>query len=697
MPRLNSLPIGLFAICFLVFSCEADAATYRVNSPNGELQLEFQLNDGMPKYLVRRHGKMLIAPSRLGFELAGAPRLADNFKITSSDTKVHDETWTQPWGERKEVRDHHRELRVNLRQQDDLAREMTVVFRVFNDGIGFRYEWPEQENLKDFVIADELTEFQFAEDSSAWWIPAYEAERYEYLFGETKVSEIGIAHTPVTFVRKDGVCLSVHEAALVDYASMTLEQTKGSTLKANLVPWTDGTKVKAKAPFHTPWRTIQIGANPGELVTSYMILNLNEPNKLADTSWIKPGKFVGVWWEMHLDKSTWGSGPRHGATTENVKRYIDFAAEHDFDGVLAEGWNEGWDGDWTANGDKFSFTKPYPDFDIDELTRYSQDKGVELVAHNETAGSIINYESQLSAAFKLYESLGIHTLKTGYVKFEKLIKRINDAGEETMEYHHGQHMVNHYQKVVDTAAKHKIMLDVHEPIKPTGLQRTYPNLMTGEGARGQEYEAWSPDGGNPPDHTTILPFTRLLAGPMDFTPGLFDLEYPEHRPNNRVNSTLAKQLALYVVIYSPLQMVPDLPENYAVYPDAFEFVKEVPTDWDETRILHGKIGDYVTIVRQERDSDEWYLGSITDEKSRILETKLTFLDPNRKYTAKIYRDADDADWKKAPSKYTIEEREVDSQTVMQLDLAAGGGQAIRFAPIESPRQSVQTARTASAK
>lgn len=695
MPRHNSPLIGLIATCLLVFSCEADAATYRANSPNGELQLEFQLEDGTPKYLVRRHGKVIVAPSRLGFELNGAPALADNFELVSADTIIHDETWTQPWGERKEVRNHHRELRIRLRQRDDLAREMTLVFRVFNDGLGFRYEWPEQANLKDFVIADELTEFQFAEDSSAWWIPAYENERYEYLFGETKVSEIGIAHTPVTFVRKDGVCLSVHEAALVDYASMTLEQTTGSTLKANLVPWADGTKVKAKTPFHTPWRTIQIGANPGELITSYMILNLNEANKLADTSWIKPGKFVGVWWEMHLDKSTWGSGPRHGATTDNVKRYIDFAAKHNFDGVLAEGWNEGWDGDWTANGDKFSFTKPYPDFDIEELTRYVQGKGVELVTHNETAGSVINYEDQLSDAFKLYESLGIHTLKTGYVKFEKLIKRVDDAGEESMEYHHGQHMVNHYQKVVDTAAKHKIMLDVHEPIKPTGLHRTYPNLMTGEGARGQEYEAWSPDGGNPPDHTTILPFTRLLAGPMDFTPGLFDLEYPEHRPNNRVNSTLAKQLALYVVIYSPLQMVPDLPENYAVYPDAFEFVKDVPTDWHETRVLHGKIGDYITIARKERDSDEWYLGSITDEKSRILETRLTFLDPNRKYLATIYRDADDADWKKAPSKYTIEKREVDSQTVMQLDLAAGGGQAIHFAPIGSPRQSVQTARTAS--
>ena len=687
-----------FSVALHLLTVEAvSAQQHQVNSPNGELRLEFALNDGVPSYVLKRHGKEIISNSRLGVELAEQPDLADNFRIVSDNCSGRDESWTQPWGERKEVRNNYCELRIKLSQQDDLAREMVIVIRVFNDGVGFRYEWPEQKNLKHLVISDELTEFNFKQDCSAWWIPAYEPERYEYLYDETKVSEIGKAHTPVTFVQADGVCLSIHEAALMDYASMTLAHTSGSKLKADLVPWSDGTKVKAVLPFHSPWRTIQVGANPGELITSYMILNLNEPSKLADTSWIKPGKFVGVWWEMHLDKSTWGSGERHGANTANVKRYIDFAAANNFDGVLAEGWNQGWDGDWTANGDKFSFTKPYPDFDMNELSRYAQNKGVELVGHNETAGSIINYESQLSDAFKLYESLGIHSLKTGYVKFEKLIQRKDGQGQDTMEYHHGQHMVRHYQKVVDEAAKHRIMLDVHEPIKPTGLQRTYPNLMTGEGARGQEYEAWSPDGGNPPDHTTILPFTRLLAGPMDFTPGLFDLLYPEHRPKNRVNSTLAKQLALYVVIYSPLQMVPDLPENYELYPDAFQFIRDVPTDWHETRVLHGKIGDYITIVRKERDGDDWYLGSVTDDKSRTLEARLSFLDPGRKYVAMIYRDGDDADWKTEPSKYMIEKREVDSNSTMQIALAAGGGQAIRFSPVDAKQSNLQTARKSTAR
>jgi alpha-glucosidase len=667
------------------------ARDYQAISPDGQLQLDFKLEDGTPTYSLTRDGATLVNTSRLGVTLADAPALDCNFRVVASRCTCYDDTWTQPWGERKKVRNNYCQMWLKLRQQDELAREMIVVFRVFNDGIGFRYEWPQQRNLKNLVISDELTEFNLAEDSAAWWIPAYEPERYEYLYDETKVSEMGTAHTPVTFVRKDGVCLSVHEAALVNFASMTLEQTEGPKLKANLVPWADGKKVKASTPFHSPWRTIQVGANPGELVTSYMILNLNEPNKLADTSWIKPGKFAGVWWEMHLNKSTWGSGPQHGANTANVKRYIDFAAENGFAGVLAEGWNEGWDGDWTANGDKFSFTKPYADFDLKELARYAKEKGVAIVGHNETAGSIINYEDQLADAFKLYESLGINTLKTGYVKLEKLIKRVDQEDGETLEYHHGQHMVRHYQKVVDEAAKRHIMLDVHEPIKPTGLQRTYPNLMTGEGARGQEYNAWSADGGNPPDHTTILPFTRLLAGPMDFTPGIFDLEYPEFRPNNRVNSTLAKELALYVVIYSPLQMVPDLPENYAAHADAFKFVRDVPCDWDETQVLHGKVGDYVTIVRKERDGQNWYLGSITDEKPRTLETRLTFLNPNQKYRATIYQDADGADWKTEPSKYVIEQREVDAQTVMPLRLAAGGGQAIRFSPLSSAEE-IKTAR-----
>jgi alpha-glucosidase len=685
-----------FFVCLLVLTSLTDqklalARRYQVASPNGELKLSFEVRDGKPTYALARSDQALITASRLGIKLTDQPGFSEGLQVVATRQTSYDDTWTQPWGERKKVRNNYNQLWVKLQQSGDKAREMILVFRVFNDGLGFRYEWPKQHGMSNIVIADELTEFNLAEDSSAWWIPGYEPERYEYLFKETKVSDIGIAHTPVTFVRSDDVSLSIHEAALVDYASMTLEQTEGARLKANLVPWSDGTKVKATLPFKSPWRTIQVAGKPGDLITSSLILNLNEPNKLADTSWIKPGKFAGVWWEMHLNKSTWGSGPHHGATTENVKHYIDFAAENGFQGVLAEGWNQGWDGDWTANGDMFSFTKPYPDFDLDELTRYAKQQGVELVAHNETAGSIINYENQLSEAFKFYQDHGIHTLKTGYVKLEKLIKRLDDHNKETMEYHHGQHMVRHYQKVVEEAAKHQIMLDVHEPIKPTGLQRTYPNLMTGEGARGQEYDAWSPDGGNPPDHTTVLPFTRLLAGPMDFTPGIFDVLYPELRPNNRVNTTLAKQLALYVVLYSPLQMVPDLPENYAAHEDAFQFIRDVPCDWQETRVLHGKIGDYVTIVRQQRDGEDWYLGSITDENARTLETPLSFLDPQRKYLATIYRDADDANWKTEPTKYVIEKREVDSKTVLQLALAPGGGQAIRFTPLPADSSELKTA------
>lgn len=686
-----TLIFGFSCLQLVLSLTPALARIYDVTSPDGQLKLSFELQNGVPVYSLSRNGTTLIEDSKMGFELPGNEDFSSNFRVAATRSTSYDDTWTQPWGERKKVRNEYQQLWVRLQQQDKRSRELILVFRVFNDGIGFRYEWPKQKNLQKLVIADELTEFNFAQDSSAWWIPAYEPERYEYLFRETPVSEMGIAHTPATFVRDDGVCLSVHEASLVDFASMTLEQTEGPRLKANLVPWSDGTKVIASLPFRSPWRTIQVAGNPGDLITSYMILNLNEPNKLTDTSWIKPGKFGGVWWEMHLNKSTWGSGPQHGANTANVKRHIDFAAENGFDGVLAEGWNQGWDGDWTANGDKFSFTEPYPDFDLDELVRYANEKGVKLVAHNETAGSIINYEDQLADAFKLYQRHGINALKTGYVKLEKLIKRLDDRGQETMEYHHGQHMVRHYQKVVEEAARHQIMLDVHEPIKPTGLQRTYPNLMTGEGARGQEYDAWSPDGGNPPDHTTILPFTRLLAGPMDFTPGIFDVLYPELRPNNRVNTTLAKQLALYVVIYSPLQMVPDLPENYAPHADAFQFIRDVPCDWDETRVLHGRIGDYVTIVRKERDGDDWYLGSITDEQARTLETPLSFLDPQRKYVATIYRDADDAHWKTEPTKYVIEEREVDSNTVLQLALAAGGGQAIRFSPVTPDSSGHKTA------
>lgn len=673
--------LAAIGVVWLVTADLVGANTQSVASPDGSLKVEFALRNGSPTYSVSRLGRVLLRESRLGFKLVDAPPLDDDFEVVSIKHCSLAEQWEQPWGDKREILNAYNELRISLRQRDDLARELIVVFRVFDDGLGFRYEWPEQPELRNLVVDDELTEFAFPEDCSVWWIPAFGSEHYEYLYKKTKVSELEKAHTPATFEMSDGIYLSIHEAALVDFASMTLAGNGGTTLKADLTPWSDGVKVRASVPHRTPWRTIQVGDNPGELIASHLILNLNEPCKLKDVSWIRPGKYVGIWWEMHLGKSTWGSGDKHGATTENTKRYIDFAAANGFDGVLVEGWNKGWDGDWTKHGDQFSFTEPYPDFDLAGLARYAESKGVRLIGHNETGGAVPNYERQLDDAFALYESLGIPIVKTGYVNWSQGLQRLDDTGKLCGEWHYGQYMVRHHHHVIEEAAKHHIMLDVHEPVKPTGLCRTYPNLMTGEGARGQEYNAWSADGGNPPEHETILPFTRLLAGPMDFTPGIFDLTFEKLRPNNRVNTTLAKQLALYVVLYSPLQMAADLPENYLAHPDAFQFIRDVPADWEDTRVLDARIGDYVTIARKQRGGDDWYLGSVTDEVGRTLEAPLSFLDRNRKYVAQIYRDAEDADWKTNPTAYKIEEREVDANTVLPLRLAPGGGIAIRFYPL----------------
>lgn len=658
---------------------EIRAESYTVASPNGGLQLTFALREGVPHYSLEYCKIPLLGSSKLGFRLEDDTTDTVRVEIEAINRSQRDETWLQPWGEKRQIRSNYHELRVMLREASQRGRRMEIVFRVFDDGVGFRYEWPEQSPLSELLIRDELTEFVFAEEATAWWIPAYQDNRYEYLYEKSKVSEINQVHTPVTFQRADGICLSIHEAALTDFASMTLEG-QGLTLRADLVPWSDGLKVRAQTPHRSPWRTIQVAETPGDLITSYLILNLNEPSKLADTSWIKPGKYVGIWWEMHLGTSTWASGEQHGATNANVRKLIDFAAENDFDGVLVEGWNQGWDGDWIGNGHLFNFTTAYPDFDLEQMAEYARSNGVYLIGHHETGGAVMNYERQLSDAFDLYERLGIRAVKTGYVNYGQNIARKNEDGQMDKEWHHGQHMVRHYRHVVEEAAKHRIMLDVHEPIKPTGIRRTYPNLMTQEGARGQEFNAWSPDGGNPPEHTTILPFTRLLGGPMDFTPGIFDLLFEEARPENRVNTTLAKQLALYVVIYSPLQMVPDLPENYQAHADAFRFIRAVPTDWDDTRVLNASIGDYVTIVRKQRDGAQWFLGSITDEQARTFDVSLSFLDSNCQYVAEIYRDGDSADWQENPTSYMVEQRDVDSNTVLRLRLAAGGGQAIRFSP-----------------
>ena len=659
----------------------ASAQALDVSSPDGTVKVSFTLDGGGPFWKVRRFGGDVIKRSKLGFVLAGGITLGEKMVVVSSEQSSFDRTWTQPWGEQKDIRNHYNELRVLLETEGDKPLLMTVVFRVFDDGVGLRYEWPEQEHLKEFKIADELTEFALAGDHRAWWIPAFQDNRYEYLYTESPVSRIDRVHTPLTMETSNGLFLSIHEAALTDFASMALAHKGDLTLKADLVPWSDGIKVRVSAPCATPWRTLQIGDNAGELITSYLILNLNEPNKLGDVSWVKPGKYIGIWWEMHLRTHTWGSGPNHGATTERTRRYIDFAARHGFDGVLVEGWNVGWDGKWMEGGKDMVFTKAYPDFDIRKLTSYGAGKGVRIIGHHETGGGVLNYERQMEDAFQFYEELGVKAVKTGYVHHGQNITWVDKDGSTQKEWHHGQFMVRHYRKSVQAAARHKIMLDVHEPIKPTGIRRTYPNMMTREGARGQEYNAWGANHGNPPDHTTVLPFTRLLAGPMDFTPGIFDLLFPKERPDNRVNTTLAKQLALYVVLYSPLHMAADLPENYEAAPGPFQFIKDVPTDWANTRVLHARIGDYLTTVRKDRNSEDWYLGAITDEVGRTFSVSLSFLDPGKKYVAEIYKDGRDADWEDKPLAMEIVRRQVDSTTTLALRLAPGGGQAIRFRPV----------------
>jgi len=665
----------------------------QVESPNGKIEVLFGLIDGEPYYAVKRGNVDVILPSKLGFTFLVDASLDANLVVVSSRQTSFDETWTQPWGEVRNIRNHHNELRVELSETGDKPRRMIVGFRVFDDGVGFRYELPEQSYLNDVQIMKEETEFAMSGDHSAWWIGAFQDNRYEYLYRNTLLSRLPVAavngvHTPLTMQTSDGLYLSIHEAALVNYSSMALQADGNLVLHTKLYPWSDGVLVKGQTPLKTPWRTIQIAENPGDLITSYLILNLNEPNKLGDVSWVKPGKYIGIWWGMHVGKWTWSSGPSHGATTENTEAYLDFAAKYGFSGVLVEGWNLGWDGDWTVGGDRFNFTTPYDDFDLEGLAAYAKSLGVKIIGHNETGGAVANYESQMDAAFALYQSLGIDTVKTGYVGYGQGIPRYDDTGNIVgMEWHHGQYMVEHYQKVIETASRYGIMIDAHEPIKDTGLRRTYPNFMTREGARGQEYNAWGGEGGNPPNHVTILPFTRLLAGPMDYTPGILDLTFDKYRPANQVNHTLAKELALYVVIYSPLQMAADLIENYEGNP-AFQFIVDVPVDWDETRVINAQVGNYITTVRKERGREEWFLGSITDESPRTLDVNLYFLTPGTTYVAEIYSDGADADWKTNPYPLEINKVLVNSKTSLTLKLAPGGGQAVRFYPASKSDETI---------
>jgi alpha-glucosidase len=642
-------------------------------SPSGNLKVDVRVDgEGRPEYSILRNGSTLVEWSRLGFILADRPKLERNFSITRVQQRALDETWEQPWGESRFVPSHCREMRVSLIDKE--RRTFDVVFRVFDDGVGFRYEFSPQPGLETLNIMAELTEFAIAEPAIAWWIPGGEWNRYEYLYRKTPLSEVAQAHTPLTMKLASGVHISIHEAALVDYSAMWLRRVDGQRLKAVLSPSSRGPPVVRRAPFVTPWRTLTIADDAAGLYVSNLILNLNEPNKLGRVSWVRPFKYVGIWWGMHLGQNTWGSGPKHGATTAETRRYIDFAAANGLRGVLVEGWNQGWDGDWFARGDKFNFTEAYPDFDLVALAAYAKKRGVHLIGHHETAANIANYEKQLPAALDLYAKLGIDAVKTGYVADAGGVQALGEDGQIHFEWHDGQVQVRHHLHVVEEAARRHISIDAHEPVKDTGLRRTYPNWVAREGARGMEYNAWG-DPPNPPEHETNLVFTRMLAGPMDFTPGVLSLTGVGGR---RIQSTIAKQLALYVVLYSPIQMAADLPENYAKFPKPFQFIKDVPVDWAETRVLNGEVGDYVTIARKDRGSDDWYLGAISDEQARSLRVNFGFLDAGRKYYATIYQDGKGAGFEGDPKSIEIVARPISSLDTMELKLAPGGGLAMRI-------------------
>lgn len=659
----------LFSLAALAL-CGACSQNTGVTSPDGTIRLAFAVDSaGRMTYSVTDGGVRLFEPSRLGFEAAEAD-LGGGFAVENVSRTSVDETWTQPWGENKENRSRYNEMAVRLRNGGGVR--LTLRFRLFDDGLGFRYEY-EASGADSLRVTDELTEFRFAADGDSWTIPA-SFDTYELLYRKLPLSELADANTPATF-KVGGLYGSIHEAALYDFPEMTLRKTDGLAFKSDLAPLPDGTKAHVGNKFTTAWRTVQLAPDAVGLINSSLILNLNEPSKIGDTSWIRPMKYVGVWWGMHLGVETWAMDDRHGATTENAKRYIDFAAANNIQGVLFEGWNEGWE-NW-GGSQSFDFTKPYADFDIAEIVRYARERGIEIIGHHETGGNIPDYERQLERAVKWYADLGIHNLKTGYA-----------GGISGGNNHHGQYMVRHYQHVVETAAKYRMTVNAHEPIKDCGIRRTWPNMMSREGARGKEWDAWS--AGNPPSHEVTLPFTRLLAGPMDFTPGTFDILYENTRNSPRrklwncgpevdmrVNTTLAKQIAEWVIIYSPVQMASDLIENYEGHP-AFRFFRDFDADCDWSRALAGEPGEFVAVVR--RAGENYFLGAATDEQPRTLSLPLDFLKPGTKYRATIYADGPDADWKTNPTSYTISEREVSAADTLEVAMAPGGGQAVSFMP-----------------
>ncbi|WFL76405.1 glycoside hydrolase family 97 protein [Altererythrobacter arenosus] len=680
---------SLSAFVAIALSAPAALAEEVVTSPDGQLTVAVDVNgEGRPFYRIEKDGEVVLSDSRLGFLLTDQDKLERRLAITGATRASHDETWEQPWGERRFVRDRHNELTVRFEEASDEKRKFGVTFRVFDDGVGFRYLFDDASMGETVRIAEELTEFNIASDGTAWWIPGGEWNRYEYLYEKTPISGVSVAHTPLTFRMENGTHLAIHEAALVDFAGMWIKRTTGTNFRATLAP-TGSTAARAvrDVPFATPWRTIRVSDDAAGLAMSDIELNLNEPNKLDDVSWFKPHKYVGVWWSLHLDEESWGretgsgsdasfTAKKHGATTENVKRYIDFAAEHGFEGVLVEGWNIGWDGNWFFNGGLFSFTEAYPDYDFEELARYAAEKGVPIVGHHETSGDIGNYESQLEAGLDLMAARGVKSIKSGYVTDACNLRYVHPDGRETRECTESQVMQRHHLKVVTEAAKRKIAINPHEPVKDTGLRRTYPNWVSREGARGMEFNAWGvpPNG---PSHVPTMAFTRMLSGPMDYTPGVLSLE----GRGQPLQMTQARALAEYVVIYSPIQMAADLPEHYAEHMDAFQFIKNVPADWSESLILAAEVGEYVVTARKDRNSDAWYVGGATDEQARTSVLELDFLDPGKSYTATIYRDGPNAHFEgEGRFDIVIEKRTVRSGDAFELTMAPGGGFAIAIVP-----------------
>lgn len=675
MPKMAPFYAAIISLTLLVLSPQL-SANESVASPDGNIAFSISNNDkNWLVYSVTFRDEAVVSESRLGLRFRTQEGLDSDLKFLGASRQSSDQTWEQPWGERRQVRDHYNELLVQL--TGAAKQRLDLRIRVFDDGVGFRYEVPAQPGYEEIEIVDELTEFHLPDDSIAWWIPGRAYNRYEYLYRKTGLEAIQLAHTPMTLKTPTGTHISIHEAALVDYAGYVLDQRRENVFQTSLTPWSDGIRVKTSAPFKTPWRTIQVSGNAVGLLNSSMILNLNEPNKLGDVSWVQPGKYVGIWWAMHIRDRTWGSGPIHGATTAETKRYMDFAAKYGFDGVLVEGWNVGWDGDWFFNGDLFNFSESYQDFDIGEISAYGKKLGVRLIGHHETSGNVSNYAKQMGTALDLYEDNHVGQVKTGYVADASDIKRVDENGLAHYEWHDGQFMADQYLLSVTEAAKRKISVITHEPIKDTGLRRTYPNWITREGARGQEFNAWG-NPPNPPEHTAILPYTRMLSGPMDFTPGIFNLTFQGIDSEQRVMTTLAKQLALYVTIYSPVQMAADLPKNYEAQREAFQFIVDVPTDWEESIGVAGEVGDFVVFARQERGTDDWYLGAVSDEEATQVQIPLNFLEAGRTYTAQIYRDGPDAHWKTNPYSIVIEEQVLSQADTINLHLVAGGGTAIRF-------------------